>query len=337
VRIGVLTGGGDVPGLNAAIRAVVKHAEINLGFEVVGIRNGWKGALEGDFFDLTRTLVRGITDRGGTILGSSRFHPHEHAGAMQTILKNFSQHNIDAIICIGGDGTLNAAWEMGQAGCRIVGIPKTIDNDVYGTEYSIGFDTAVEVATQAIDRLHTTAESHNRVALIEVMGRDHGWIAACAGTAGGADFIILPERPFSVDNLIKHIQLRHQRHASYSIVVVAEGAKTSSDSKFTYPQDQTHLSHSVSDNIMREITFRTHYDVFLTVLGHVQRGGTPSAFDRILASRFGLAAVEAIAAKKFGTVTTLQTGQIKLVPFSDIAGKNQAVPDELIEAANLLS
>jgi 6-phosphofructokinase 1 len=293
--------------------------------------------MEGDFFNLTRTLVRGITDRGGTILGSSRFHPHEHPGAMKTILKNFSQHDIDAVICIGGDGTLNAAHEVEKAGCKIVGIPKTIDNDVYGTEYSIGFDTAVEIATQAIDRLHTTAESHNRVALIEVMGRDHGWIAACAGTAGGADFIILPERPFSVDNLIEHIKLRHQHHASYSIVVVAEGAKTFRDSKFSYHQDQTPLSHSISRNIMREIQFRTHYDVFLTVLGHVQRGGTPSAFDRILASRFGLVAVEAIAANKFGTVTTLQSSQIKLVPLQDIAGKNQAVPNELIDTANFLS
>jgi 6-phosphofructokinase 1 len=323
--------------LNAAIRAVVKHAEINLGFEVVGIHNGWKGALEGDFFKLTRTSVRGITDRGGTILGSSRFHPHEHPGAIPTILSNFSEQSIDAVICIGGDGTLNAAHEMEKAGCNIVGIPKTIDNDVYGTEYSIGFDTAVEVATQAIDRLHTTAESHNRVALIEVMGRDHGWIAACAGTAGGADFIILPERPFSVDNLIKHIKLRHEHHASYSIVVVAEGAKTSTGSEFSYVQEQTPLSHIISRNIVREIQFQTNYDVFLTVLGHVQRGGTPTAFDRILASRFGLSAVEAIAARKFGTVTTLQAGQIKLVPLKDIAGKNQAVPDELIDTANFLS
>jgi 6-phosphofructokinase 1 len=338
MRIGILTGGGDVPGLNAAIRAVVKHAEINHGFEVIGIHNGWKGAVDGNFFDLTREHVRGIIDRGGTILGSSRFHPFEHEGATDALLKNLQDQKIDTLICIGGDGTLNAAAEVANVGINLIGIPKTIDNDVYGTEYSIGHDTAVAVATEAIDRLHTTAESHNRVAIIEVMGRDHGWIAVNAGMAGGADFVVVPEVRLDIKALIRHIKSRHEQHASYSIIVVAEGAQLMDGAEFTY-QNFTHepLSRSISRNIMKEIELQTNYDLFLTVLGHVQRGGTPTAFDRNLASRFGYAAVEAIIQGDFGKVTALNADEITLIPFSDLAGKQQAVPAELITVANALA
>ncbi|MDR2538547.1 MAG: 6-phosphofructokinase [Bifidobacteriaceae bacterium] len=338
MRIGILTGGGDVPGLNAAIRAVVKDADINHKIDVLGIHNGWKGAVEGKFFELTRQEVRGIIDRGGTILGSSRFHPFENEGATDVLLDNLQKQKIDALICIGGDGTLNAAAQVANVGIKLIGIPKTIDNDVYGTEYSIGHDTAVSVATSAIDRLHTTAESHNRVAIVEVMGRDHGWIAVNAGMAGGADFVIVPEVRLDIKDLIQRIKFRHEHHASYSIIVVAEGAQLMDGAEFTY-QNFTHepLSRSISRNILKEIELQTNYDLFLTVLGHVQRGGTPTAFDRNLASRFGYAAVEAIVRGDFGTVTTLNAEQINLTPFSDLAGKQQAVPLELIDVANALA
>lgn len=341
MRIGVLTGGGDCPGLNAAIRAVVKHGEIAYGHSVVGFRNGWKGVAEGDFQPLTRADVRSVLPRGGTILGTARFHPHREPGGMDQVLETLKAEHIEGLICIGGDGTLHAASKVAKQGIPMVGIPNTIDNDVEGTDQSIGFHTAVNIATEAIDRIHTTAESHNRVMVVEVMGRSAGWIANYAGMAGGAEVILTPEKPFDIDAVCRSLIHRHRSHANFSIVVVAEGALPAEDSSMAYEAPVgpygSIVAGAVSEAVKHEIQQRTGFDTRVTVLGHVQRGGTPTPTDRILGSRFGVAAVDALTQGKSSVMTGIQGEEVKLVDFDDIAGKVKKVPEELLYVAGVLS
>ncbi|MDR1034134.1 MAG: 6-phosphofructokinase [Bifidobacteriaceae bacterium] len=337
MRIGVLTGGGDCPGLNAAIRAVVKHAEIGHGHSVIGFKRGWRGVAEGDFTPILRDDVRNALTLGGTMLGTDRFHPDENPGATEQVLQVLKDEAVTALVCIGGDGTLTAAAKVAEQGVNVIGIPKTIDNDVWLTERSIGFDTALWVATEAIDRLHTTAESHHRVMVLEVMGREAGWIAINSGIAGGADVIITPEEPFDIEKVVSRIRHRHKAHAKYSIVVVAEGATPAPGTALEFSgAKESMLTGKTSELIADAIASLTGFDTRLTVLGHVQRGGIPTPFDRILGSRFGVAAVDALSDGKTNMVTTLQSGRIVLEPFSKIAGKQQKVPKELLKVARSL-
>jgi 6-phosphofructokinase 1 len=341
MRIGVLTGGGDCPGLNAAIRAVVKRAELEYGDSVLGFRNGWRGVADGDFLPLNRAATRNLLASGGTMLGTARFHPSKKDGTLDAVLRILAAEHVEALVCIGGDGTLKAASRVAEAGVKVVGIPKTIDNDVVGTELSIGFHTAVNIATEAIDRLHTTAESHNRVMVVEVMGHHVGWIAVHSGIAGGADVILTPEAPFDIDAVADYLKHRHRSHANFSIVVVAEGAVPAEGSGMTYeiPYGPTGgiVAGSIGERIGAEIAERTGFETRVTVLGHVQRGGTPTSQDRILGSRFGMAAVDAIQQGKTGVITALQSERVVLVPIAEIAGQLKRVPDDLIEVATALA
>jgi len=341
VRVGLLTGGGDVPGLNAAIRAVVKRGEGEHGHSIVGFRNGWKGLAEGDVLPLGRQHIRNVLPTGGTLLGTARFHPKWDDGSMDAVLATLEAERIEALICIGGDGTLHAASKVAEAGIKIVAIPKTIDNDVWGTDRSIGFDTALTIATEAIDRIHTTAESHNRVMLIEVMGRHAGWIAATAGIAGGAEVVLAPEQPFDIDRVVKFLKHRHRAHASFSIVVVAEGAVPAEGSSMQYETQLGRFGEivagSITERLKAEIENRTGFDTRVTVLGHVQRGGSPTAADRILGSRFGVVAIDAITRGESSVMTALRGDEIVLVPLSEVAGKNKLVPTELLDVAQALA
>jgi len=340
VRIGLLTGGGDVPGLNAAIRAVVKHGTSTYGHTIVGFRNGWRGVVDGDVQDLARGDVRNVLPQGGTMLGTARFHPHSADGGLDAVRATLEAERIEALICIGGDGTMHAAHKVAETGVRIVGIPKTIDNDVWGTDRSIGFDTAVTIATEAVDRIHTTAESHNRVMIIEVMGRHAGWIAVHAGIAGGAEIVLTPEDPFDIDRIVKFLKHRHRAHASFSIVVVAEGAVPAEGTAMEYTTQVGKfgeiIAGAVGERLKGEIEARTGFDTRVTVLGHVQRGGTPTATDRILGSRFGVAAVDALSEGKTSVMTALQGEDVVLVPMVELAGKTKPVPADLLRIANLL-
>ena len=342
MRVGLLTGGGDVPGLNAAIRAVVKRGEGEHGHSIVGFRNGWKGLAEGDVFPLGRQHIRNVLPTGGTLLGTARFHPRVEDGSMDAVLTTLEAERIEALICIGGDGTLHAASRVAEeGGIKIVGIPKTIDNDVWGTDRSIGFDTALTIATEAIDRIHTTAESHNRVMLIEVMGRHAGWIAAYAGIAGGAEVVLAPEKPFDIDKVVRFLKHRHRAHASFSIVVVAEGAVPAKGTAMEYETQLGRFGEivagSITERLKTEIEERTGFDTRVTVLGHVQRGGSPTAADRILGSRFGVAAIDAITRGETGVMTALHGDEVVLVPISEIAGKTKLVPTELLRTATALA
>ncbi|WP_019148007.1 6-phosphofructokinase [Timonella senegalensis] len=340
MRIGLLTGGGDCPGLNAAIRAVVKQGLGEYGHQIIGFRNGWKGVVDGDVIQLDRSNIRNILPQGGTMLGTARFHPHS-AGAMEQVMATLEAERIDALICIGGDGTLNAASKVAEQGINIVAIPKTIDNDVYGTDLSIGYHTAVNIATEAIDRIHTTAESHNRVMVIEVMGRHAGWIAVASGIAGGAEIVLAPEEPFEIEKIVKFLKHRHRAHANFSIVVVAEGAAPAKGSAMDYEvqlgQYGEIIAGAIGERVAKEIQERTGFDTRLTVLGHVQRGGTPTPTDRILGSRFGVAAIDAISAGKTNVMTAVRNEEIVLVPLEEIAGKVKTVPDDLLSVAKALA
>jgi len=341
VRVGLLTGGGDVPGLNAAIRAVVKHGEGQYGHSIIGFRNGWKGVVDGYSVPLTRQLIRNVLPVGGTLLGTARFHPHADDGGIDAVLATLEAERIEALICIGGDGTLHAASKVAEAGVRIVAIPKTIDNDVWGTDQSIGFDTAVSIATEAIDRIHTTAESHNRVMIVEVMGRHAGWIAATSGIAGGAEIVLAPEQPFDIDKIERFLKHRHRAHASFSIVVVAEGAVPAEGTSMHYETQMGKFGEivagAIGERLKVEIEKRTGFDTRVTVLGHIQRGGTPTPTDRILGSRFGVAAIDAITRGESGVMTALRGETVEMVPLSEIAGKVKYVPDELLGVARALA
>ncbi|HVH52912.1 MAG TPA: ATP-dependent 6-phosphofructokinase [Actinomycetota bacterium] len=335
-RIGVLTGGGDCPGLNGAIRAVVRSAVQGLGWEVVGFRNGWRGVMDGDAFELSAESVCGILHRGGTILGSSGANPY-HEGGIDRVRASFEELRIEGLIAIGGEGTLGAAANMTEDDLAVIGIPKTIDNDLSGTDYCIGFHTAVQIATDAIDRLHSTAESHNRVMLVEVMGRSAGWIALYAGTAGGADAILMPEKPFDIRDVAAHLERRHSRGRSFSIVVVAEGAvaKPGTLTLPEYPVDERGFPRfgGISAILGPEIERRTGFETRVTVLGHVQRGGTPVANDRILATRFGIGAVDTAARGDWGTMVASRGSEITTVPLKEAIAEVRRVPEALYRMA----
>ena len=338
VRIGVLTGGGDCPGLNAVIRAIVRRGIDDHGHEIIGFRDGWRGPLEGLHEDLTIESTRGILPRGGTILRSSRTNPFKRDDGPDLIRATLDATRLDGLIAIGGEDTLGAAARLhGEYHLPIIGVPKTIDNDLAGTDMTFGFDTAVQIATDAIDRLHTTAESHNRVMIVEVMGRHAGWIALHSGLAGGADVILIPERPFDIEEVCRLIQRRHSRGRYFSIVVVAEGAVPEEGTMETMTGAEDEFGHArlggIGQRLEQEIEERTGYESRATVLGHIQRGGTPTAFDRVLATRLGLAAVDAANEARWGVMPALRGTRIQLAPLSEAAAGLRTVPVEDYEAA----
>ena len=307
-RIGILTGGGDCPGLNAVIRAVARRS-FGRGYEVIAVHDGWRGLVDGQTSPLTNRDVSGLLPRGGTILGTSRTNPYKVDGGVQRVLENFAQTELDALVAIGGEDTLGVAARLhAEQQFPVVGVPKTIDNDLSGTDYTFGFDTAVAICTEAIDRLHTTAESHNRVMVVEVMGRHTGWIAVMSGIAGGADVILIPEQPITVEEACAELRKRHDRGKSFSIVVVSEGYKltyeTGEQREVTQQAELDQFGHvrlgGVGEQLAQEIEAHTGFETRVTVLGHVQRGGSPTARDRVLATRYGLKAADLVHEGKFG-------------------------------------
>lgn len=341
MKVGVLTGGGDCPGLNAVIRAIVRRATRH-GFEVMGLRDGWKGLLENDHFRLTRETTSGILHRGGTILGTSRVNPFKVENGLERVLRTVEQNQLGAVIAIGGEGTLSAANQMSKHGLKVVGVPKTIDNDLNGTDYTFGFDTAVQVATEAIDRLHSTAESHKRVIVCEVMGRHVGWIATYSGIAGGADVILVPELPVELEKVAEHIQRRHTTGRAFSIVVVAEGTRLK-----TKKGDEEIVTSGALDEagrprlggvgafIAQEIERRTGYETRVSVLGHIQRGGIPSAWDRVLATRFGVHACDMVQKGEWGHMAALKGNDIVSVSLESATRELKRVPQEFFEVAQV--
>jgi phosphofructokinase-like protein len=338
-RIGVLTGGGDCPGLNAVIRAVVRKGIKVHGHEFVGFRSGWAGLLEDDAVSLDLEAVRGILHRGGTILGTSRTNPYRVEGGPERVKATIASAGIDALIPIGGEDTLGVARRLVDEGVPVVGVPKTIDNDLAGTDYTFGFQTAVQIATDAIDRLHTTAESHNRVIVCEVMGRHAGWIAVHAGIAGGGDVILVPERPFDIDEVCRHLQRRSESGHDFSIVVVAEGATPKDGGTQSAYETKDAFGHQrlggIAFMLEREIADRTGFDTRMTILGHVQRGGSPVAYDRVLGTRFGVAAVDAAQAGRFGMMTSLRGTEIELVPLEEALREPKLLDPALYETAEV--
>jgi 6-phosphofructokinase 1 len=336
VKIGVLTGGGDCPGLNAVIRAVVKKAERG-GDIVLGIKNGWAGLVRGDAVPLTDYAVAGILPKGGTILGTSRTNPLKDEESTQRALDNFKRFGLDAVIAVGGEDTLGAAKGLHERGMPVVGVPKTIDNDIGATEVTFGFDTAVNIVVEAIDRLHSTAESHHRVMVVEVMGRHSGWIAVTAGLAGGADYILVPERPFRIEDVCDSLRRRHAKGKGFSIVVVAEGAYPEGGAPVRQSESVDEFGHprlgGVGVLVAKEIEQRTGIETRVTILGHIQRGGSPTARDRILATRFGLKAVDLVREGRFGRMVAYQAGQITSVPFEEALGRPRLVGKDLLDDA----
>jgi ATP-dependent phosphofructokinase / diphosphate-dependent phosphofructokinase len=337
MRVGVLTGGGDCPGLNAVIRALVRRGTQEFGFEFVGFRDGWRGPLEGDTVPLDVQAVRGILPRGGTILGSSRTNPLAESAAsgdrsgVERVKDNLAGLGVDALVAIGGEDTLGVATRLYESGVKVVGVPKTIDNDLGATDYTFGFDTAVNIAMEAIDRLHTTAESHHRALICEVMGRHAGWIALHAGLAGGANVILIPEKPFSIKKVCEYVEHRFEtRYAP--IVVVAEGATPQEEDVRVSDQRLDAFGHvrlgGVGQLLADEIEKRTGKEARYTVLGHVQRGGTPTAFDRVLATRFGVHAIGAVQDGAFGMMVALRGTEIVRVPLAEATSQLKTVPPE---------
>jgi ATP-dependent phosphofructokinase / diphosphate-dependent phosphofructokinase len=329
MRVGILTGGGDCPGLNAVIRAVVKVGATRFGHEHVGVLGGWRGILEQDAVPLTPRDVRGLLSRGGTILKSSRTNPFKDAETLDAALRGFAGLALDALVVIGGEDTLGAARRLhAEHGVPLVGVPKTIDNDLSGTDFTFGFDTAVHIATSAIDRLHSTAESHDRVMVVEVMGRHAGWIALHAGLAGGADHILIPERPPDVDKVVETLYARRDRGQDYSVVVVSEGVNLGgTDGGETDEFGHTLLAErGVGERLAAALGERTGFETRVTVLGHVQRGGTPTARDRVLATRFGTRAAEMVAEGVFGRMAALHGDTIDDVPLAEAVGALKTVP-----------
>lgn len=343
MRIGILTGGGDCPGLNAVIRAVVKRAVLK-GHEVYGLKKGWRGLLNKDYEKLTLDSISGILHKGGTILGSSRTNVYKEENGEAVAKRSMEEMGLDALVAIGGEDTLGVASKLYKAGVNVVGVPKTIDNDLNATDYTFGFDTAVNIATEAIDRLHTTAESHNRVIVVEVMGRHAGWIALHSGIAGGADIILIPEKPFDIEEVCQSLKNRHARGKSFSIVCIAEGAKikteeaTDKDGSFVLSSlKKDSFGHvalgGIGNIIAEEIEKRTGFETRATILGHIQRGGTPSAFDRVLGTRFGVFAADLVDKGEFGKMASLQGKDIVSVNIEDAVGVLKTVDDEIYEMA----
>ena len=340
MKIGVLTSGGDCPGLNAVIRAIARKAD-HFGYETVGIMNGWKGIFDESYKQLTLQNVAGIINRGGTILGTSRFSPFEQKNGKDILLHKISHEGFDVLVAIGGEGSMHIAQLAQEAGINVVGVPKTIDNDISGTDYTFGFDTAVGIATEAIDRLHTTAESHHRIMVLEVMGRHAGWIALYSDIAGGADVVIIPEKKTKISEITDILKSRYKRGKLFSIVVVAEGAKFL-EKELKPQKGKKKLDDfgrerlgGISYYLAEEIEKRTGFETRATILGYVQRGGMPSAFDRVLGTRFGVYAVEMIKAGKFGRMAAIQSNIITDIPIKEAIGKLKTVDLELYKVAQV--
>ena len=343
MKVGMLTGGGDCPGLNAVIRAVVRKGIFHYQDNFVGFLEGWRGLVEDKNMPLDLAAVAGILPRGGTILRTSRTNPSKRPDGIERCMATLENHKIDALIAIGGDDTLSVAQKLHECGVKVVGVPKTIDNDLAGTDFTFGFDTAVSVVCEAIDRVHTTAEAHNRVMVVEVMGRDAGWIAMYSGIAGGADVILIPERPFDVDKVAESIRQRHERGRYFSIIVVAEGAKFSADTDpsrgapVLQDKDKDEFGHAklggIGNILAREIEKRTGFEARSVVLGHIQRGGSPSAFDRVLATRYGIGAIDMVHRGEFGRMAALRSNKIVSIPLRDAIARNRTVDDEIIQVA----
>ena len=339
-RVGVLTGGGDCPGLNAVIRGVVRTAVKRYGHELVGLPYGWAGAMNGDTMPLTLESTAGILPRGGTILGTSRTNPFKDDGGPEQVLAALEREGIDALIPIGGEDTLGVARRLHlEHGVPVVGVPKTIDNDLGGTDFTFGFQTAVQIATDAIDRLHTTAESHNRVIIVEVMGRHAGWIAVYAGMAGGADAILVPERPFDIEEVCDRLRRRHDGGRNFSIVVVSEGAVPADGDGPSSTGQTDAFGHArlggIAVELESQIEERTGYESRMTILGHVQRGGTPTAYDRVLATRFGVAAADAVADGDFGKMVALRGTEIERVSIDEALAEPKLLDPALYETAEV--
>jgi 6-phosphofructokinase 1 len=339
MKVGILSGGGDAPGINAVVRAVMRKGILNYKFEIVGIKEGWRGLLENEFLPLDLKASSGILPRGGSILGTSRTNPFKSRDEPEKIMKNAKNAGIGAVVAIGGDDTLSVAYKMGEFGLKCVGVPKTIDNDLSGTDYTFGFNTAVSIATEALDRLHTTAETHQRVMILEVMGRYTGWIALEAGLAGGADAILIPEKPFEIKEVCKYIKRRQKRGRNFSIIVVAEGAKPKGGEETVYSESVDEFGHirlgGIGYYLGKEIEKCMGIETRVVVLGHIQRGGSPTAFDRILATRFGIGAIDLVHDRKFGQMVALKGNNIVSVPLKDVIGKRKTVDMKLYKIASV--
>jgi len=339
-RVGILTGGGDCPGLNAVIRAAVVKGTRYYNYKFIGIKNGWAGLLDFEWTNLDREAISGIIHRGGTILGTSRTNPCKNEQVKQLAFENYKKLRLDALIVIGGDDTLGAGLELSKAGMHLVAVPKTIDNDVGGTDFTFGFETAVQIATEAIDRLHTTAESHNRIMIVEVMGRHAGWIATYCGIAGGADVILIPEVPFNLEDIVSVINARRERGRTFSIVVIAEGAFPEGKKDNYLKSDKVdEFGHvqlgGVGVALAKDLEKLTGIDCRTTILGHVQRGGTPTAFDRVLATRYGVCAIDMVHREQWGHMATLRGTEIIPMPLEECVHQEKRVPMELYEVAKV--
>ncbi|UCE15569.1 MAG: 6-phosphofructokinase [Candidatus Bathyarchaeota archaeon] len=339
MKVGILSGGGDAPGINAVIRAVVRKGIRNYGYELVGIRDGWQGLIEGNFISLDLEAISGLLSRGGSILGTSRTNPFKHERGIQKILKNVEQKSLSGVVVIGGEDTLGVAYKLYEKGLPCVGVPKTIDNDLAGTDYTFGFNTAVHIATETLDRLHTTAEAHHRVMILEVMGRYTGWIALEAGIAGGASIILIPEKPFDIDEVCGYIKQRQNRGKIFSLIIVAEGARPKGCTEIRYSSGVDEFGHprlgGVGYYIGKEIEKRMDIETRVVVLGHLQRGGSPTAFDRILATRYGIAAIDLVHKGQFGHMVALQGNKIVSVQLKDVVKKRKTVDLRLYERAKV--
>ena len=337
MKIGILTGGGDCPGLNAVIRAVVRKGIFHYNDQFVGFLEGWRGVLENMNRLLDLEAVKGILPRGGTILRSSRTNPAKKEHGLEQCIANLNRHGVEALIVMGGDDTQSVAQKLFEHGIKVVAVPKTIDNDLSGTDFCFGFDTAVNIATEAIDRVHTTAEAHNRVIVVEVMGRDSGWIAIYSGISGGADVILIPERPVDIEEVADVLKHRHDRGRFFSVVVVAEGAKLTSGSAVSESDRTDEFGHvrlgGIGNVLAKEIEQRTGFEARAVVLGHIQRGGSPTAFDRMLATRYGIGAIDLVHEGKFGEMVVLRGNEIQSIPIMEAISKTNYVSQELIDVA----
>lgn len=339
MKVGVLSGGGDAPGINAVIRAVVRKGILHYGDEIIGIKDGWRGLLEGDFACLDLDAVSGILHKGGSVLGTSRTNPFKRERGPEIIMENVKKADLEAIVAIGGDDTLTVAHKMADYGLKCVGVPKTIDNDIPETDYTFGFNTAVSIATEALDRLHTTAEAHHRVIILEVMGRYTGHIALYAGLAGGADVILIPEKPFDIEEVCEYIKRRRQRGRNFSLVVVAEGAKPRGGKEIVYSERIDEFGHislgGVGYYLAKEIEKCTGIETRVVVLGHLQRGGSPTAFDRVLATRYGVAAIDLVHQGVYDHMVAIKGNMIVPVPLAEVIGRRKTVDPEFYEIAKI--
>jgi ATP-dependent phosphofructokinase / diphosphate-dependent phosphofructokinase len=337
MKIGILTGGGDCPGLNAVIRAIVRKGIFHYDDQFVGFMEGWRGVLENDTRRLDLEAVKGILPQGGTILRTSRTNPAKKEGGLEKCIANLAANGVEALIVLGGDDTQSVSLKLFERGVKVVAVPKTIDNDLSGTDLCFGFDTAVSIATEAIDRVHTTAEAHNRVIVVEVMGRDSGWIAIYSGVAGGADVILIPEQPFDIQEIAETLKQRHDRGRYFSIVVVAEGAKLAGKTIEDERRKADEFGHvrlgGIGNTLAAEIESRTGFETRAVILGHIQRGGSPTAFDRMLATRYGIGAIDLVHENRFGRMISLKGSNITSVPIAEAISRTRYVGQEYIDVA----